>query len=197
MKGIKGFQKGHKLNMGNKYRLGHKHTDEAKRKISQGNKGKIRSEKIKKKISLRNKGNEYYKLRKSNGNKGHNKGYRHLEETKRKISEKVKGRFGENAANWQGGKVKPTLLERWSEKNKQFRQFIFERDDFTCQRCGKRGGYLHCHHLKEWAKYPELRYKSDNCITLCKECHYNLHRYSYSSGVKTGFKNINLTGGKK
>lgn len=118
-------------------------------------------------------------------------GFKHSEETKDKIKQTLKekypnGRIGKDAANWQGGKVKQTLLERWSEKNKQFRHFIFEKDDFTCQICGQRGGYLHCHHIKEWAKYPELRYEPDNCITLCRECHYKQHKYSI--GTKSGIE---------
>ena len=94
----------------------------------------------------------------------------------REISRKIsKSLVGEKGRNWRGGKVSKTLLERWSQKNKEFRKSIFLRDDFICQSCGKHGGYLHVHHLKEWAKFPELRFSEDNCITLCRECHYKIH----------------------
>lgn len=49
---------------------------------------------------------------------------------------------------------------------------VFQRDDYTCQVCEKRGGYLQVDHIKRWADYPELRFKLDNCRTVCMACHY-------------------------
>jgi len=49
---------------------------------------------------------------------------------------------------------------------------VFERDDFTCQICGVRGGILHVDHIQSWAMYPELRFEMDNCRTVCMACHY-------------------------
>ena len=48
---------------------------------------------------------------------------------------------------------------------------VFKRDNFTCQDCGQRGGRLQADHIKPYASYPKLRWKLNNCITLCVECH--------------------------
>jgi len=62
----------------------------------------------------------------------------------------------------------------YDKKYIEWRKKVFVRDGFTCQICRKVGVYLEAHHIKSWAKYPELRHKTDNGITLCKECHKNL-----------------------
>ena len=60
--------------------------------------------------------------------------------------------------------------ERRNHKYKKWRRDVLERDNFTCQHCGspKR---LQAHHIKEWAKFPKLRYKVENGLTLCTKCH--------------------------
>ena len=59
----------------------------------------------------------------------------------------------------------------------RFRLGVFERDRFTCQHCGQKGGYLHAHHILSWAKYPEHRYILSNGITLCISCHKKTSTY--------------------
>ena len=61
------------------------------------------------------------------------------------------------------------------EVQPQLRQMVFERDDWTCQKCEKRGGYLHCHHITGVKLNPIESADIDNCITLCKECHKWVH----------------------
>ncbi len=50
----------------------------------------------------------------------------------------------------------------------EWRNAVFERDKYTCQKCEARG-YIEAHHIKSWKNYPKLRYKISNGITLCKQ----------------------------
>jgi len=63
-----------------------------------------------------------------------------------------------------------------------WRESVFARDNFTCQKCSDRGGNLHPHHIKNFAQFQELRFAIDNGITFCKECHRIFHK-------KYGIKN--------
>lgn len=56
-----------------------------------------------------------------------------------------------------------------------WREAIFKKYDDTCQSCGKKGGKMHAHHIKEYAKNPEKRYDISNGILLCEDCHKKIH----------------------
>ena len=71
--------------------------------------------------------------------------------------------------NWKGGKSK--RKHPFDKRYKKWRIAVFARDNFTCLICRKVGGYLEAHHIKSWADYSRLRYKINNGITLCRECH--------------------------
>jgi hypothetical protein len=66
--------------------------------------------------------------------------------------------------------------DRVSKEYITWRKLVFERDDYTCQMCGERGKELNAHHIKKWPECIELRTELKNGITLCKECHKELHR---------------------
>lgn len=58
------------------------------------------------------------------------------------------------------------------------RMTCFERDDYTCQSCGARGGVeLNAHHRLMWSEHPERRLDIDNLTTLCVGCHRGHHAY--------------------
>lgn len=62
---------------------------------------------------------------------------------------------------------------------KAFRAAVLARDGFKCRRCQRQpeeaGVQLPVHHIKSWARYPELRYDIANGVTLCKPCHLWVH----------------------
>jgi len=113
----------------------------------------------------------------------HRKGIKPSEETRKKMSLAKKGHkgywlgkkrpniSGENASNWQGGNSKGYKTGYYSADYIRWRTAVFERDSYTCQICRKIGTYLTAHHIKSFAKYPELRFDIDNGITLCEDCH--------------------------
>ena len=64
----------------------------------------------------------------------------------------------------------------WPRNRKLWTTTIFERDNYTCDLCGRRGGiWLHAHHLNCKAHYPEQSLDVDNGITLCREDHKRFH----------------------
>lgn len=73
--------------------------------------------------------------------------------------------------HWKDGAAVKQYGIRKSWQYSQWRNEVFERDDYRCQKCRKRGGRLHAHHLYEFSKYEHLRFLIDNGHTLCKSCH--------------------------
>jgi len=85
-------------------------------------------------------------------------------------------RSGANSGAWRGGVTDFNKRIRKGVEWATWRNAVFVRDNYTCQKCGARNGngrnvVLHPHHLKQYAFYPELRFEVTNGITLCKECH--------------------------
>lgn len=121
---------------------------ETKKKISIKNKGKIISKETKSKMSKAKKGKKFTKEHRKNLSKAQIKRY-----------DKV------------GRKKYKRYIHVRDKKYLQWRLNVFKRDNWTCQKCGKRGCYLEAHHIKSWKDYPKLRYKLNNGQTLCLSCH--------------------------
>lgn len=66
------------------------------------------------------------------------------------------------------------VYEEWRTK-------IFERDNYTCQECGQRGGKLNADHIKPYQAFPELRFEMSNGRTLCVECHKKTDSYGWKN----------------
>ena len=65
---------------------------------------------------------------------------------------------------------------RKSKAYLDWRTAVFQRDDYTCQLCHKKGGKLNAHHIKSYAGHPQLRFEISNGVTLCEKCHRRVHR---------------------
>lgn len=86
--------------------------------------------------------------------------------------------LGKNNAAWKGGICPVNAAIRSSFEMTQWRKHIFERDNYTCQKCFKRGGRLVAHHVKSFRNFPLLRFEITNGQTLCEDCHRETDNYS-------------------
>jgi 5-methylcytosine-specific restriction endonuclease McrA len=66
--------------------------------------------------------------------------------------------------------------DRKSDKYKEWRKAVYERDENTCQRCFKKDCYLQAHHIRPWSLFPKDRYNISNGVTLCRKCHFIVHK---------------------
>jgi len=87
-----------------------------------------------------------------------------------------KFRSEKNCHFWKGGITPKIVKIRNSMEIRLWRQSIFCKENFTCQKCNDNtGGNLNAHHIHNFSDFPELRFAIDNGITLCKTCHKNFH----------------------
>lgn len=66
--------------------------------------------------------------------------------------------------------------DRGSGEYVEWRSAVYKRDNYTCQKCGKRGGTLNAHHIIPFSKDKSLRFEVSNGITLCEKCHIDEHK---------------------
>jgi 5-methylcytosine-specific restriction endonuclease McrA len=74
---------------------------------------------------------------------------------------------------WKGGVTK---RPHYSYAHKKFRKSVYERDDYTCQDCGKKGVELNAHHIIPVSVDISKSSDIDNGKTLCLQCHLNVHK---------------------
>ena len=78
---------------------------------------------------------------------------------------------------WKGGLTNTHSKIRNSLEYRLWRKSVFERDNYTCVWCNKKGVELQADHIKPFSLFPELRFAIDNGRTLCKECHKTTDTY--------------------
>ncbi len=133
------------------------HTEETKRKMSESHMEHKHTEDQKRKIGLA-----------SIGNKSH-RGRIQSNESNLKRSKTLKGKYiGKLASGWRNGKS----FELYGiEFNKELKEKVRKRDNYTCQECDKTEKELKkklcVHHID----YNKKNNKENNLISLCKKCH--------------------------
>ena len=150
-----------------------------------------------KKISKKLKGNKNC-LGKKNA-----LGYKHTKEWKKRMSKfssnlmkekwkddvfKIKmskSQIGEKNYNWKGGITPENKRIHHSIEYRLWREAVFARDNWTCQKYGIKGGNLVAHHIQNFSKFPEIRFAIDNGITLSKKAHQEFHK---KYGIKNNTK---------
>lgn len=81
---------------------------------------------------------------------------------------------------WKGGISPENRRVRNSVAFKEWRESVFARDNWTCHVCGKRSEkgvecVLHPHHILPFASHSDWRFVVPNGITLCSQCHKEVH----------------------
>jgi len=87
----------------------------------------------------------------------------------------AKSKIGVDSKNWKGGITSETRKIRCSEEYNKWRKSVYARDNWTCQHCQVKQKHPIAHHIKTFKDFPELRFESDNGITLCRSCHKKVH----------------------
>ena len=136
------------------------------------------SEETKRKISLSKKGSVAWNKGISSGFALHPENINKIPHNKGKKCPWVKNPVmkGKDNPNWKGGISGENKSIRSSIEYRLWREAVFSRDNWTCQICSTKGNRLHAHHIKAFAKFPELRLAIDNGVTLCKQCHKEIHK---------------------
>lgn len=89
-----------------------------------------------------------------------------------------------NAKKVQRGAAHPKYKQDRSQvrsrnryEGREWRRAVYERDNYTCQLCGERGGRLNADHILSYAAHPDKRWDVDNGRTLCVSCHKTTPTY--------------------
>ena len=113
---------------------------------------------------------QYVKLHPIRGCLG--KHWKHTAEYKKRLS---LSRMGKNNPNYISGSTKTRRAK--TQRIKNWRLKVFNRDDFTCQECNKKGGDINAHHIIFWSEDKDKRFLIGNGVTLCVPCHKYVHSF--------------------
>lgn len=166
---------------GDNERLGKSCPEEVRKKIGKANRGKKRTEAFKENLRrLKGKGvlgQRTKELWENLEYRTHmvcvHRGQKYTEELRKKRSAAYKGK---KSHFWKGGVTPVNQIIRTSIEFRLWREAVFARDNWTCQKTSERGGKLHPHHVQNFADYPELRFEIDNGVTLSGVAHRKFHK---------------------
>ncbi len=101
--------------------------------------------------------------------------------TAKGLTRLTESKSGARNPQWKGGVTRRSVALR-GQISDTLRREIYERDDFTCRLCGKRGGRLTLHHIVPVWQDEDLVADSQNLVTLCTACHHkvNGHEHEYA-----------------
>jgi acetyltransferase-like isoleucine patch superfamily enzyme/transposase len=91
------------------------------------------------------------------------------------VKEKIRlSQLGDKGHNWRGGKTDERFKNGWKQQKKK----ALERDNYTCQRCGKtkkenNNRELDVHHKVPFRCFVDFQegHRLENLIVLCRKCH--------------------------
>jgi len=166
----KGFYK--KTGLPLNTRKGIKLSDKIKENMSIAKRGKIFSKKHKKNLSIASRGKKKSKLHRKNLSEARI-GEKHTDQWNKAIALSHKG---DKSHFWEGGITSINSTIRGSIEYTIWRNGIFARDGYTCQKYGIIGDKLVAHHILNFSSHPELRFAIDNGITLSKQAHKEFHK---------------------
>ena len=83
---------------------------------------------------------------------------------------------GDKHGNWKGGISGLRERDMQTSRYKNWRTCVFERDKYTCVKCGQIGSTLNAHHINNYHSHENGRLDISNGITFCKNCHINFHK---------------------
>ena len=106
------------------------------------------------------------------GNKNPFFGKKHTEQNKEKMSECAKKRTKERNPNYKDGKYVRRPRDYKISEFTPLRNFVYNRDKYTCHYCKEKGGHLHAHHILPYWICNAAFLDSENLITVCSECHF-------------------------
>lgn len=84
--------------------------------------------------------------------------------------------IGENNKSWKGGITPINKKIRTTIEYDLWRNSVFARDGYTCQKTDIKGGKLVAHHIQNFSDSSELRFAIDNGITLSEKVHKEFHK---------------------
>lgn len=98
---------------------------------------------------------------------------KHSVEVRKKLSEYAKTRTKNRNPNYKTGEYQRRPRDFKQSEFTKLRNFVFNRDDYTCYYCKYIGGHLHAHHKIPYWINSKAFLDTDNLITVCTNCHFN------------------------